>query len=236
MDIHKPKPWHGVRELLKEVGTIVIGVLIALGAEQAVERQEWAHKVRAAEDAMRAELLVDDGPQIYQRAAMHDCLTARLDAIRAGVEIGAPRAELVRLIDGYHLDFLTYDSLAHDDATHAGVADHMSQAALETWTKAYSAMPSMERTNDQEAQDLARLRGLRHTGGPLSEAEQTHALDAVEALRVEEHNMANSAAYVLPGLRHLGAFDPVRMKIFLDHARSWYGPACMQDKPDGWKP
>ena len=31
MDIHKPKPWHGVREFLKEIGTIVIGVLIALG-------------------------------------------------------------------------------------------------------------------------------------------------------------------------------------------------------------
>lgn len=236
MDIHKPKPWHGVREFLKEVGTIVIGVLIALIGDQAVERLEWAHKVHAAEDAMRAELLVDDGPQIYQRAAMHDCLTARLDAIRAGLETGAPRAELVRLIDGYHLDFLTYDSLAHDDATHAGVADHMSPAALETWTRAYSAMPSMERTNDQEAQDLARLRGLRRAGGPLSEAEQTHALDAIEALRVEEHNMAHSAAYVLPDLRRLGAFDPARMKLFLDRARGWYGEACVQNKPDGWRP
>src|ERR1700761_4237748 len=70
MDIHKPRPWRGWPELLKEVGTIVIGVLIALAGEQAVERLEWAHKVKAAEDAMRAELLVDDGPQIYQRAAM----------------------------------------------------------------------------------------------------------------------------------------------------------------------
>src|SRR5581483_6681060 len=122
MDIHKPKPWRGLREFLKEIGTIVIGVLIALAGEQAVERLEWAHKVHAAEDAMRADLLADDGPQVYQRAAMHDCLTARLDAIRAAVETAAPRAELVRLIDGYQLDFLTYDSLAHDDATHAGVA------------------------------------------------------------------------------------------------------------------
>ena len=236
MELHKPRPWHGWTELLKEVGTIVIGVLIALAGEQAVERLEWAHKVHAAEDAMRAELLSDDGPQVYQRAAMHDCLTARLDAIRAAVETGAPRAELVRLIDGYQLDVLTYDSLAHDDATHAGVADHMSQAALETWTKTYSGMPAMERTNAQEAHDLARLRALRRTGGPLSEAEQTHALDALEALRVEEHVMANSAAYILPDLRRLGPFDPVRMKIFLDHARTWYGPACVHEQPDGWRP
>ena len=236
MDIHKPKPWHGLREFLKEYVIIVVGVLTALAGEQAVERLEWAHKVHFAEDAMRRELLVDDGPQAYQRLAMHDCLTARLDAIRAGVETGAPRADLVRLIDGYHLDFLTYDTLAHDDATHAGVADHMSPADLENWTNVYSGMPTLERTNAQEAQDVARLHALRRTGGPLSDAEQTHILDAVEALRVEEHNMANLGAYVLPGLRHLGAFDPARMKLFLDRARGWYGPACVQDKPDGWRP
>ena len=27
MDIHKPKPWHGVREFLKEYVIIVVGVL-----------------------------------------------------------------------------------------------------------------------------------------------------------------------------------------------------------------
>ena len=236
VDIHKPKPWRGLREFVKEIGTIVLGVLIALAGEQAVERLEWAHKVHAAEDAMRAELLFDDGPQIYQRTAMHDCLTERLDAIRAGVESGMARADLVKLIDGYHLDFLTYDTLAHDDATHAGVADHMSQAALATWTNAYSAMPSLERTNAQEAQDVARLKGLRRTGGPLSEAEQTHTLDAVEALRVEEHTMANDAAYVLPSIRKLGPLDPGRMALFLNRAQAWYGAACVRDKPDGWRP
>ena len=236
MDIHKPKPWHGVREFLKEYVIIVVGVLTALAGEQIVERAEWAHKVHAAEDAMRAELLFDDGPEIYQRAAMHDCLPVRLDAIRAGVENGLPRADLVKLIEGYHLDILTYDSLAHDDATHAGVADHMSQAALATWTDAYSGMVALERTNALEAQDLARLRALRRTGGPLSEAEQTHVLDAVEALRVEEHTMANYAAYVLPSIRRIGTLDAGRMALFLNRARAWYGPGCVTDKPDGWRP
>jgi hypothetical protein len=236
VEIHKPKAAHSWREFLTEIGTVVIGVAIALAGEQAVARLEWAHKVRAAQDAMRVELLEDDGPQVYQRAAMHDCLTAQLDAIRAGVEAGAPRAQLVKLIDGYHLDFITYDSLAHDDATHAGVGDHMSEAALQTWTKAYSAMPVMGRINEQEAQDAARLRALRRTGGPLSETEQTHVLDAVEALRAEEHNMASSAAFILPELRRLGPFDPTRMKLFMSHARAWYGEACIRDKPNGWRP
>ena len=59
MDIHKPKPWHGVREFLKEFGVIVLGVLVALGAEQSVE---WLHRqaeVREARAALRAEIADD---------------------------------------------------------------------------------------------------------------------------------------------------------------------------------
>lgn len=37
MDIHKPKPIHNWREFLSEIGVIVLGVLIALGAEQSIE-------------------------------------------------------------------------------------------------------------------------------------------------------------------------------------------------------
>ena len=37
MHFHLPKPLHGWREFAGEVGIIVIGVLIALGAEQVVE-------------------------------------------------------------------------------------------------------------------------------------------------------------------------------------------------------
>jgi hypothetical protein len=235
MDIHKPKPWRGWPELLKEIGTIVIGVLIALAAEQAVQRAEWAHKVQAAEDAMRRELLADDGPEVYQRAAMHDCLQAKLDEIRAGVETGAARGEVVRLIDAYQLDFLSYDTLAHDDATHAGVADHMSQAALEVWTKAYSMLPYMERANADEAQALGPLRALRRTGGALSEAEGTQVLDAVEALRVQDVRMWRAAAWTLPAIRRLGPLDADRMKLFLGRARDWYGAACVRDLPADWK-
>jgi hypothetical protein len=59
MDIHKPKPWHGVREFLKEYAIIVVGVLTALGAEQAVE---WAHRqqeVAETREALKAEIDLD---------------------------------------------------------------------------------------------------------------------------------------------------------------------------------
>src|SRR4051812_21001882 len=100
VDIHKPKHVANWHELAKEVGVIVLGVLIALGAEQLVQRYEWSHKLHAAEEAMRAELRDDDGPQAVIRSAMHACVKESLDAIRAAAEQGAPRDAIRRMIDG----------------------------------------------------------------------------------------------------------------------------------------
>ena len=60
MDIHKPKPWGGWPELLKEIGTIVIGVLIALGAEQAVEWAHWRVEVHNGREHLRDEISFDE--------------------------------------------------------------------------------------------------------------------------------------------------------------------------------
>jgi len=77
MDIHKPKPWHGVREFLKEYVIIVIGVLTALGAEQTVEWLHWRHEVHVAQEAIAFDLR-----NLVGAAALDDaesaCVGARL--------------------------------------------------------------------------------------------------------------------------------------------------------------
>ena len=50
MHFHLPKPAHGWRELAGEVGIIVLGVLIALGAEQTVENIRARHEVSPPSD------------------------------------------------------------------------------------------------------------------------------------------------------------------------------------------
>jgi hypothetical protein len=234
MDIHKPKPVHSVREFLSEIGVIVCGILIALALEQVVVRLEWAEKVHVAEEAMRRELLWDDGPQVYQRVAMHDCLVGRLNDIRRAVERDAPRADIVRLVNGYQVAFLSYDTRARDDASHAGVTDHLTQAERDNWDDAYNQMPYMERTNADEATAIGHLRAVRGTGGSLGEAEQAHLLDAVETLRMLEYRMWRAGAFMLPAIRKLGTLDPKRMERFTTQAHKWYGAACYKDLPPGW--
>jgi hypothetical protein len=234
MDIHKPKPFHGVREFLKEYGIIVLGVLTALALEQSVEWLHWRHKAHFAKEAMRTELLFDDGPQVYQRAAMHPCVVARLDDIRTAVEQRKPREVVASLIQGYWVQFLTFDSLAHDAAIASGVADHIPAEELQAFTLAYTSMPMMDRISAQEAADLARLRAINKAGGPLSEAESGQVLQAVEALRNDDRIMWVSAKWTIPQLKKLGGkLDPERMRYFMTNARGFYG-ACIKDLPGDW--
>jgi hypothetical protein len=81
MDIHKPKPWHGWREFGKELGTIVLGVLIALGAEQAVETARTAQQAQALDVALvsgaRSHLF-----NAEERLVLAPCLDARIAHLR----------------------------------------------------------------------------------------------------------------------------------------------------------
>jgi hypothetical protein len=96
MDIHKPKPWRGWREFVKEVATIVLGVLIAIGAEQVVERLHWAHEVRSARAAIAAEMGRSNGHLAYRLAA-EPCIARRLDALESVIERTARRDPVPRL-------------------------------------------------------------------------------------------------------------------------------------------
>jgi hypothetical protein len=96
VEIHKPKPWHGWREFLKEVATIVLGVSIAIGAEQLVERLHWAHEVRAARIAIADEMARSNGHLAF-RVAAEPCIARRLDSIETVIEKVARRAPAPRL-------------------------------------------------------------------------------------------------------------------------------------------
>lgn len=86
MDIHKPKPVHDIREFLGEITIIVIGVLIALGLEQAVEAWHWHHQIENTEQALRVDLL-DTYDTALDRIAVSPCIDRRLDEIAAIVDL-----------------------------------------------------------------------------------------------------------------------------------------------------
>lgn len=58
MHFHLPKPLHGWREFVGEVGIIVLGVLIALGAEQIIDDIRWHQKVERTKAELNADTMM----------------------------------------------------------------------------------------------------------------------------------------------------------------------------------
>jgi hypothetical protein len=82
MDIHKPKPWHGVREFLKEYVIIVVGVLTALGAEAVVQKLHEDRLAYEAREAVRGELNVNI-TNLALRRLVEPCIAQQIDEIGA---------------------------------------------------------------------------------------------------------------------------------------------------------
>src|ERR1700761_8795639 len=82
MDIHKPKPWHGVREFLKEYVIIVVGVLTALAGEQTVEWLHRGQEVAEARESLRDELTTNATLMQFSLDAA-PCFQRTLDAVAA---------------------------------------------------------------------------------------------------------------------------------------------------------
>lgn len=82
MHFHLPKPLHGWREFAGEIAIIVIGVLIALGAEQVVE---WVHRndlQREAQETIGAEIR-QNLDSFRRRSEVQQCIDNRLQEIEA---------------------------------------------------------------------------------------------------------------------------------------------------------
>jgi hypothetical protein len=77
MHLHLPKPLHGWREFAGEVGIIVVGVLIALAGEQAVEWLHWRLVVAETRQALDREL-ADDLGVMQSRVNQGPCISRRL--------------------------------------------------------------------------------------------------------------------------------------------------------------
>ncbi len=80
MHFHLPKPLHGWREFAGEVGIIVIGVLIALGAEQIVENIHWHHQLEVERRALDSEV-ISNLNAVQGRMVLEPCIRRRLQEL-----------------------------------------------------------------------------------------------------------------------------------------------------------
>src|SRR4051812_44883032 len=85
MHVYLPKPLHGWRQFLGEVGIIVLGVLIALGVEQIASSVRDRTNQREARQAVYAEIK-QNLSYMKARMATQGCVERRLDEIGSLLE------------------------------------------------------------------------------------------------------------------------------------------------------
>ena len=228
MDIHKPSPVHGWRDFAKEVGIIVLGVLIALGAEQVAEAVHWRYQVEQSRQAMRLELSEDDALQAYARAAVTGCLDLQLSGMQRAVDSRASSAAIIALARSYQPPQRNWEMDAFQSTMASGASSHMAPDELTRWSSLYSAVPSMRLFTTKEADLIHSLRGGLATERPMAEADRDRVARALQGLRLANRAFDKSARFILYLTPALGAAPKLadRESILAD-ARQVYGSCVL---------
>lgn len=161
MHFHLPKPLHGWRAFVGEVGIIVVGVLIALGAEQLVESAHQREKAVEAENAIRNELGFNLG-RLKSRMMIHGCVARRIDEIQALLDKAADRPAIVTPTWIGRPQYYTFASSRWQAESQAGSAALVDPTRLSSYAIMYARMHDMLDEMMFEQSDWAKLRTLEN--------------------------------------------------------------------------
>lgn len=167
MNFHLPKPLHGWRAFVGEVGIIVLGVLIALGFGEIVQEWQWYRDVGTARQAISDEL-ADSAGQGAERLAIEDCLRDRIGELsiklntNSGQWRGDPlpidaRAPVEPHWDNrgmgrvYSVPLRGWSQDAWDTAKSTGALDHMRHEEVASYSAIYA---EIDKVRDLQAQEL----------------------------------------------------------------------------------
>ena len=214
MHVHLPKPLHGWREFAGEVGIIVVGVLIALGAQQVVE----AVHDRADTNDARAEInaeVVTDITRINQRALADQCVVSRLAEIDGIIDAADADGKINRPSWIGRPPLYGIESARWDAASQSGRISRLPSDWQGEFGFLYTALKRFSYVNDAEQQVWSRLEALAGVDRLTPDGKLAIKADIAEAryLNFQVRQISNA--------------------IFLTAARQGLRPTNRRDPPFG---
>ena len=189
MHFHLPKPLHGWRALVGEIGIIVVGVLIALSAEQFVEFLHDRAQVRHGEED-----LTDNFRRFVTYTAELDayapCITARSAELRQLIDRSSgehrlPNVGPIPQVEARPWQIDTYDAMVASQAiTHVAHGQAILYSRIASLTG-----PSRPYGDAEEAQDRIVLARAVHQDA-LMRLIATNTLD-----RIKRTGLLNGATF-----------------------------------------
>jgi hypothetical protein len=161
MHFRLPKPLHGWRAFAGEVGIIVVGVLIALAAEQLVEDLRDRSEAREARQSIQGELEINMA-RLASRSASESCVAHRLSEIQGLLDRAGEGATVTPPNWVGRPQFWTTQTVRWDAISQAGRAALLPPKELADYGVMYTIMRNITGVMISEQADWARLRSLEH--------------------------------------------------------------------------
>jgi hypothetical protein len=244
MHVHLPKPLHGWRAFVGEVGVIVLGVLIALAAEQAVETLRWQSKVRESEAAIGRDLaLASDVAS--ERVALARCNDDRLALLRSAVLASGDRwnTALPQTTDGlsfrgypYNVPARMWNTQVWDGLMADGTVAHFDPERARTYALLYFTIKLLGADNEFELDTETALNILGDNNVALSPDVKVELIRDIDVLRNKNRLIAATSRQILRRIQdsgHLPSFESTMHRLADPTSRALqckYAAAALKDR------
>lgn len=200
MKLQLPRPMHGWRALAGEIGIIVVGVLLALGAQQLVESANDREAVSQLRAGIRAELADDRARWEYMRSADR-CALRRLDLIERWLATAPGGA---RIADPHALILLNLHTSSWDLAKTSAVTAKFPLRERLTYASLFAALENWRELIRIEEANRQLLSALLETANVPGNRAQIPLVAA--RARIMVHFREASFAYLIQ------RFDELRIR------------------------
>jgi hypothetical protein len=208
MDIHRPKPWHGVREFLKEYLIIVVGVLTALAGEQVVENLHWRERTQQANETLMENLHGLSAP-VQATPALQSCDQDLLDRLARGLTtsggtwrppfiLHTSEGPVVLSTPAFMLESESWRTVQAD-----GTANHLPNAKEALYAVAYDRMAQLQASNNQLVVDVSELNALA-TARDIDPQSRTGYLRLIYRIKAELELESFGSEQILTAMKGLG--------------------------------
>jgi hypothetical protein len=217
MHVHRPKPLHGLKEMAVEIGIIVIGVIIALAAEQAVEWVHWQEKVEHGRHEIHREI-ADNSAFNNFRATVEPCVARRLTELSAITEAIAAHQKVAPVhFAGLHIGFLVSSDTWEAERAEQTLT-HLPRSEQDGLTAFYAQQADIKVWVEKEESSWATLRMLEGDPNRLGPADVSLLRNALQQSRNFNFLISLNSREQMDRARKLGVAIPPPPKGYVARA------------------
>ena len=242
MKIDRLMPRDGWRVFVGEVGVIVLGVLIALVAQQFAEDWQWRQTVARTKADLDAQISMAIVGGV-ERAAVDTCLSQRLTDLAAKVAANRgtwtanpyvlpgehTSSQIVHyaIRPAYRVPGRAFPDDVWQQAKAAGVLTHMSPMDITRYSSAFDNITTLRDGVVSESMLTSELSFLSFDG-QLNSSDRVRALSTIAQLDGLNRGQVNAARLLIEDAKSLGgtmsAADEKILDEYLDIQRNFRGP------------